>query len=112
MRPQPVNWERVGGQPGRKDGIFEHSSGWQVQHCGHPTANWPYFVTAPAGHEMAGYCITSFNGLGFVSIVAARTAVELVAAGRVEVTRRRCVGNAARIMLTAAAAPAEEWGAR
>ncbi len=38
--------------PGSKGGVWEHEeSGWQVIHCGHPTANFPYYGVSPDGKE-------------------------------------------------------------
>src|SRR5215469_2795866 len=28
---------------------FEHRDGWRLQHCGHPTANYPWLLTDPTG---------------------------------------------------------------
>lgn len=32
-------------------GHFRHTSGWEILHCGHPTANWPYYLVAPDGRK-------------------------------------------------------------
>ena len=37
---------RVAGQYGRN---YVHSSGWRIEHCGHPTALWPYLLIDPEG---------------------------------------------------------------
>jgi len=29
--------------------LFKHVAGWQLQHCGHPTANYPWQLIAPNG---------------------------------------------------------------
>lgn len=28
---------------------YVHETGWSIQHCGHPTANWPYALFDPTG---------------------------------------------------------------
>lgn len=28
---------------------YVHTAGWSIQHCGHPTANWPYLLVDPNG---------------------------------------------------------------
>ncbi len=28
---------------------YEHRAGWRIEHCGHPTALWPYLLLDPAG---------------------------------------------------------------
>lgn len=33
---------------------FRHPSGWRIEHCGHPTARWPWVVTDPQGDEVPG----------------------------------------------------------
>jgi hypothetical protein len=100
-------WTKIAsGGRGSKVGVYKHEqSGWTVSHCGHPTANWPYYLTAPKEHELAGLCIVSFNGKGFRLLVAAQTAVELVHAGQVEATTRRCVQGVGRVLLDAAGEP-------
>lgn len=26
---------------------YQHSAGWRIEHCGHPTALWPYLLIDP-----------------------------------------------------------------
>ena len=41
-------WTRVPGALGGSCGSRHvHESGWKVIHCGHPTANFPYYVEGP-----------------------------------------------------------------
>src|SRR3954471_18568760 len=28
---------------------YRHAEGWRIEHCGHPTALWPYALFDPAG---------------------------------------------------------------
>jgi hypothetical protein len=88
-----------------KGQTWEHTSGWKVVHCGHPTANWPYYLGAPADHELDGDTIVSFNGLGFRFLDVAQTVAELVHNGAAVVTRDRCVGGVARVLLQANGEP-------
>jgi len=41
-------------QPGitRTDAHYQHSSGWQLVHCGHMTALRPYYAISPDGAEV------------------------------------------------------------
>lgn len=73
-------WQRLSA-PGDKCGAHwrHEASGWQVRHCGHPTANWPYYAIDPAHEECA---TVSANGRGFRSLKAAFAAVESVIDGR------------------------------
>ena len=74
----PRGWTLIArGQRG-KGGVWQHTSGWTVHHCGHPTALWPYYVA----HEAKGFAtVVSGTNRGFRSIVAARRAVEALVAG-------------------------------
>lgn len=65
---------------------WAHESGWQVWHCGHPTANWPYFAAPPGyGHTcpQGNMLLTGGIGLGlaFRTLRLAQEAVERVIAG-------------------------------
>lgn len=71
-------------------------SGWRVTHCGHMTANWPYYLTDPA-HEARA--VVSFNGLGFVSLRAAVEVVEQLACGRLIATNDNCTPNVRRVLV-------------
>lgn len=80
------------GSGGGKGAEWTHASGWIVQHCGHPTANWPYSL---AGREHA--CVVSFNGLGFQNLLAAMQVVEGIVSGELKVTRENCVEGVSRV---------------
>jgi hypothetical protein len=45
--------------------------GWIVQHCGHPTALWPYLGWSPSGEMIVGE-----NGKGFRTLALAQAEVE------------------------------------
>lgn len=58
MRPPPVShqralalgWTRVDPRPWRKTTArWLHVDGWEIQHCGHPTALWPWALYDAAG---------------------------------------------------------------
>jgi hypothetical protein len=66
---QRKGWERIRGGCA---GIWRHSSGWIVRHCGHPTAVWPYYGVSPAGEML----INERNGRAFQRLVEAQAAVE------------------------------------
>lgn len=71
MRRQRKSWERLRRGCG---GVWRHSSGWIVRHCGHPTAHFPYYAIAPNGRML----LTGGFGLGiaFPKLVQAQEAVE------------------------------------
>jgi hypothetical protein len=48
-------------------------TGYSVQHCGHPTANWPYVGWAPNGAM-----ILAPNGQGFARLKEAKATVERI----------------------------------
>ena len=52
-------------------GIWRHTSGFEVRHCGHPTANWPYYVLSTAGEMFVHPC-----GYAFRLLAEAQDAVE------------------------------------
>lgn len=84
-------WQRLS-QAGRTtSGWWKHmASGWMVQHCGHMTANWPYYLVDPA-HP--GCCTVTHNGKGYRTLKEACEAVEAILAGTMRTTSERCVGN-------------------
>lgn len=67
-------WEKSGGVYGNCGATYTHSSGFVVQHCGHPTALRPYVIIAPDGtHSYAP------NGLGFRLLCEAKRRAEELA---------------------------------
>ena len=86
--PPPPAWTKEPTPKGlEKFGAWRHVSGWIVQHCGHPTANWPYSLIAPDRNET----IVSYNGRGFKSAAIGRAVVEGIIAGVIRVTTANCV---------------------
>jgi hypothetical protein len=71
-----IGWRRLT-PPGVKFVELLHQSGWRVRHCGHPTANWPYYLSGPGMDE----CIVSWVGRGFRHLDAAQFAVEMILRG-------------------------------
>lgn len=80
-----MTWIKIKSDPhGGKFLIFEHPySGWQIEHCGHPTANWPYTLTSPDGWHL----IVGPNGRGFPNLAAAKAGVAEILAGISRVTK-------------------------
>lgn len=96
-RPPAPGWIRLS-TPGRKlDARYKHvASGWVVRHCGHPTANFPYFAVDPA-HPLD--CTVTHNGRGWVLLTAAFEAIDRVLRGELVATSSRCVPGVRRICL-------------
>jgi hypothetical protein len=68
-----------------------------VRHCGHQTANWPYYLTAPGRTET----IVSFNGRGFSTAAIAKEVVEALVAGLLHLSTDNCVPGIAVVNATA-----------
>lgn len=47
-------------------------TGYVIKHCGHPTANWPYYIVRPDGQEM--YSGGIGLGYGFRRLAEAKAA--------------------------------------
>jgi hypothetical protein len=68
-------WERVpdfypGG--GKLGTVHIHTrSGWVIHHCGHPTANFPYYILKPDGER-----VLAPNGRGFQRLELAKQYTE------------------------------------
>lgn len=46
----PAPWARVeNGRRGTCGSCYRHPAGYTIEHCGHPTALWPYMLTGPEG---------------------------------------------------------------
>lgn len=43
-----LGWTRIDNSRS-KFGRWEHPSGWRIEHCGHPTALWPWALYSPTG---------------------------------------------------------------
>jgi hypothetical protein len=73
VKPAPaIVWEVVNVKRGKIWATYIHRpSGWTVHHCGHPTANFPYYILTPAGDR-----ILAPNGRGFQRLDIAKLFVE------------------------------------
>lgn len=73
---QRPGWVRLRGGVG---GRWRHeATGWEVRHCGHPTALWPYFGKHPDGRPVLiqhGYASVA-GGYAFRTLALAQTGVE------------------------------------
>ena len=70
-------WVRYAGSLGKLDTVHVHArSGWQIHHCGHPTANFPYYIWKPDGERL----LNPGNGRGFQRLALAKAFVEAMAA--------------------------------
>lgn len=70
----PQLWEKTLGPSGHQTcgAQYLHTpSGWVVRHCGHPTANFPYYIETPRGRH-----IYAPNGRGFQLLKDAKQRVE------------------------------------
>lgn len=76
---EPATWRKIAGDPlGGKFVTYQHpASNWRIQHCGHPTANYPYYLISPAGLHP----IVSENGRAFRNLCAAKAAVACILGG-------------------------------
>ncbi len=67
-----ATWRRDAGALGKLDTVHVHvASGWSVEHCGHPTANFPYLVWSADGERHLAP-----NGRGFQNLKLAKSYVE------------------------------------
>ena len=73
-------WRRVDPRPWRKTAArWAHKSGWRLEHCGHPTALWPWMLISPAGEVVLSgvlYGRPPAHGTAWPDL---RTAIEWVA---------------------------------
>ena len=78
---------------GRCGALWQHVSGWHIEHCGHPTANWPYFLW----HSSRQLNVMSHNGMGFTHLKETQLMVEAISRGELAITTGGCVPGIARI---------------
>jgi len=65
-------WTRVDGGKGKLGAVWVHRAGWELRHCGHPTAHYPWSLYNPAGETVAAP-----NGRAWPNLeMAARWVVE------------------------------------
>jgi hypothetical protein len=88
-------WTRLSA-PGDKLGTrWRHdASGIEVRHCGHPTANHPYYIAMDAFPRR---CVMSFNGFGWATLIVALEVAERIHSGELQVTIDNCGDATARV---------------
>jgi hypothetical protein len=64
-------WRRVDGGTGKMGARYAHPAGYRIEHCGHPTALWPYALYGPDGQM-----ILAPNGRAWRKVVYAALEVE------------------------------------
>lgn len=72
-------WQRQAGPSGGTCGsVHTHRSGWIIEHCGHPTALWPYYITDPDGRPH----IDPVTGRAFRNLASAKARLLDLVAGQ------------------------------
>jgi hypothetical protein len=99
-----AKWTRLSDPKASKcDQHWRHESGYEVKHCGHPTAIWPWYVVDPADR---GLCLVSQSGYAFRKLSGAMDAVEGLVAGQlVALETSLSPGHVRRIVASAEANP-------
>jgi len=60
-----LGWTRIDPRPwGKCQARWVHTSGWQLSHCGHPTANYPWALNAPSGAYVWSGAVNGDASLG------------------------------------------------
>jgi hypothetical protein len=67
----PAPWVRADGGRTKLFARYQHPSGYHIQHCGHPTANYPYALYNPAGE-----LLLAPNGKAWRTLAAAAAEAE------------------------------------
>ena len=64
----PLGWTRLSPHGGPTCHLrLQHVDGWIIEHCGHPTANFPYSMRSPGDAEPL---VVAANGHGFLHLKA------------------------------------------
>lgn len=75
----PRGWHLVAASAGGKGNTYRHGeTGWVIEHCGHPTALWPYSIYNAAGERVT----MGVGGPGCFADLATCKAVHTEATGR------------------------------
>jgi hypothetical protein len=77
----PAPWRRVDDGTRKTSARYQHPRGYLIEHCGHPTALWPYALYGPDGH-----LILAPNGRGWQKVIDAALEVDR----RINATEPRC----------------------
>jgi hypothetical protein len=72
----PAPWRRIDKAPGKLWACYAGPSGYRIEHCGHPTANWPWALYSPKGELLVGR-----NGMAFRLLADAAAEVDRILAG-------------------------------
>lgn len=67
----PAPWRRSDGGTGTCGSRYQHPKGYFIEHCGHPTALWPYALYGPDG-----YIILAPNGRAWQKLAFAAAEVQ------------------------------------
>lgn len=67
----PSPWQRVDAGAGKLQARYAHPAGYRIEHCGHPTALWPYALYGPDRK-----LILAANGRAFQNLKLAAVAVD------------------------------------
>lgn len=76
-----TEWIRTPGPTGQTIGAtwrHRHAARWSIQHCGHPTALWPYYITDPDGRPH----IDPVTGRAFRNLATAKARLLDLVAGQ------------------------------
>ena len=91
-----AGWTRISATKRKTDAHWIHkASGFQILHCGHPTANWPYYAIDPAD---PGRTTVTHNGLGFRTLKDAFDQIDGVIAGTMVATNDNCGPTTRRVI--------------
>jgi hypothetical protein len=89
-------WTRLSAPGHKLSALWRHdASGWLVKHCGHPTANWPYYATDPADPEER--TTVTHNGHGWRTLGDAFGQLEQVMRGDLVATNDSCGPRTRRV---------------
>ncbi len=95
LQPAPEPWVRLSAVGCKTRQHWRHESGWEIRHCGHPTAHWPYYLIDPAHPDDM---TMTHNGKGVRHLDTAKTAVVRIVAGELHTTEEQCVRGIRRIV--------------
>jgi hypothetical protein len=81
-----LGWIRTDPRPWSKcSARWVHRTGWRLEHCGHPTANWPWALYHPDGRFVGTGMVGPFQrpdfGGGWPSLAEAMDLVARVECG-------------------------------
>jgi hypothetical protein len=68
----PPPWRRTDGGQGKIGATYAGPGGYWVQHCGHPTALWPYALYSPDGRLVLAPNGRAWRTLGLAAGEVAR----------------------------------------